>query len=70
MFLDLHNVLYDKQFGFRQSHSTIHAVITLVEKFTHTLNSEKVVAVVFIDFKKAYDTVSRDILLRKRKPME
>ena len=64
-FLDLHNVLYDKQFGFRQRHSTSHAVITLVEKITHALNSGKVVGGVFIDFKKAYDTVSHDILLRK-----
>ena len=29
-FLDLHDVLYDNQFGFRQCHSTSHAVITLV----------------------------------------
>ena len=64
-FLDLHNVLYDKQFGFRQRHSTSHAVITLVEKITHALDSGKVVGVVFVDFKKAYDTVSHDILLRK-----
>ena len=64
-FLDLHNVLYDKQFGFRQRHSTSHAVITLVEKITHALDSGKVVGGVFIDFKKAYDTVSHDILLRK-----
>ena len=64
-FLDLHNVLYDKQFGFRQRHSTSHAVITLVEKITHALDSGKVVGGIFIDFKKAYDTVSHDILLRK-----
>ena len=64
-FLDLHNVLYDKQFGFRQRHSTSHAVITLVEKITHALDSGKVVGGVFIDFKTAYDTVSHDILLRK-----
>ena len=64
-FLDLHNVLYDKQFGFRQCHSTSHAVITLVEKITHALDRGKIVRGVFIDFKKAYDTVSHDILLQK-----
>ena len=64
-FLDIHNVLYDRQFGFRQRHSTSHAVITLVEKITHALDFGKVVGGVFIDFKKAYDTVSHDILLRK-----
>ena len=64
-FLDIHNVLYDRQFGFRQRHSTSHAVITLVEKITHVLDFGKVVGGIFIDFKKAYDTVSHDILLRK-----
>ena len=64
-FLDLHNVLYVKQFGFRQRHSTSHAVITVVEKITYALDSGKVVGGVFIDFKKAYDTVSHDILIRK-----
>ena len=64
-FLDLHDVLYDKQFGLRQCHSTSHAVITLVEKITHALDRGKIVGGVFIDFKKAYDTVSHDILLQK-----
>ena len=55
-----------KQFGFRKQHSTNHEVITLVEKITHALDSGKVVGGAFIDFKKAYDTVSsHDILLRK-----
>ena len=60
-----HDVLYDKQFGFRQCHSTSHAVITLVEKITHALDRGKIVGGVFIDFKKAYDTVSHDIILQK-----
>ena len=59
--MDLHDVLYDKQFGFRQCHSTSHAV----EKITNALDRGKIVGGVFIDFKKAYDTVSHDILLQK-----
>ena len=51
--------------GFRQCHSTNHAVITLVEKITHALDRGKIVGGVFIDFKKVYDTVSHDILLQK-----
>ena len=30
-FLDMHNVLYEKQFGLMKGHSTSHAIITLVE---------------------------------------
>ena len=63
--MDLHDILCDKQLGFRQCHSTSHAVITLVEKITHALDRGKIVRGVFIDFKKAYDTVSHDILLQK-----
>ena len=63
--MELHDVLYDKQFGFRQCHSTSHAIITLVEKIIHALDRVKIVGGVFIDFKKAYDTVSHDILLQK-----
>ena len=36
-----------------------------MEKITYALDSGKVVRGVFIDFKKTYDTVSHDILLRK-----
>ena len=43
----------------------IHAVVTIVEKIIHALDCGKIVGGVFIDFKKAYDTVSHDILLRK-----
>ena len=38
-FLDKHNILYEKQFGFRKCHSTSHAIITLVEKVSRALDS-------------------------------
>ena len=37
-FLDKYNVLYQNQFGFRQGHSTHHALITLVDKITKSLD--------------------------------
>ena len=50
---------------FRQCLSTSHAVIILVEKMTNALDHGKIVGGVFIDFKKASNTVSHDILLQK-----
>ena len=41
-FLDKHNILYEKQFGFRKCHSTSHDIITLVEKVSRALDSGKV----------------------------
>ena len=31
-FINANNILYKKQFGFRQGHATSHAIMTLVEK--------------------------------------
>ena len=33
-FINANNILYEKQFGFRQGHATSHAIMTLVEKVT------------------------------------
>ena len=64
-FLDENNILYEYQFGFRKHHSTSHAIITLVERVTKALDTGKYVVGVFLDLKKAFDTVDHAILLRK-----
>ena len=38
-FIHINNILYDHQFGFRKSHSTNHAIISLVEKVNNALDS-------------------------------
>ena len=40
-FIMENNILYDKQFGFRKGHSTSHAIITLVNKVSKSLDEEK-----------------------------
>ena len=62
-FFDDNNILYDHQFGFRKHHSTSHAVITLVERVTKALDTGKIIVGVFLDLKKAFDTVDHSILL-------
>ena len=37
-FIDKHDILYKYQFGFRKSHSTSHAIISLVEKINDALD--------------------------------
>ena len=52
-FLDQYNVLYQNQFGFRQGHSTHHALITtLVDNITKSLDDGDIVIGVFLDLKK------------------
>ena len=64
-FLDDNNILYQYQFGFRKHHSTSHAIITLVERVTEAPETEKYIVGVFLDLKKAFDTVDHSILLKK-----
>ena len=63
--MDEHNLIYRYQFGFREKHSTQHAIINLVNKITTSLDTGDLVIGVFLDLKKAFDTVDHTILLKK-----
>ena len=64
-FLYKNDVIYKYQFGFRKKHSTQHAIITLVDRITSSLDSGDLVIGVFLDLKKAFDTVDHHILIKK-----
>ena len=64
-FLTKHNILFPQQFGFRKSHSTSHAVLSISQKIYDALESGKFAYAVFIDLEKAFDTVDHSILLEK-----
>ena len=55
-FMDKNDIFYKYQFGFRKSHSTQHA-ITLVDPITSSLDSDDLIIEVFLDLKRAFDTV-------------
>ena len=57
-YFDKNNILYQIQFG----HSSHHALITLVNKFTQSVDSGDMVIEIFLDLKKAFDTVNHNIL--------
>ena len=64
-FLEENEVIYNYQFGFRQHHSTIHAVQTATTSVITSLNSSYQSMSIFIDFSKAFDTIKHEILLSK-----
>ena len=65
IFLELNNCFYENQFGFRNYHSTNHALITTTEKIRHALDNDHYMCGIFVDFQKAFDKVNHDILLSK-----
>ena len=56
------NILYSKQFGFQNGHSTDHTVVQLVDQIIESFENSKYTLGVFIDLSKAYDTVDHSIL--------
>ena len=64
-FVIKHSLLYKYQFGFRKDHSTIFAILSLVDFISKALEKGEYVIGIFLDFSKAFDTVNHNILFRK-----
>ena len=65
-FLNEHNTLYQKRFGFQKKFSTDHAIIKLIEEDTEeSLDNKQSVSAVFTDLQIAFDPVNHNTLLNK-----
>ena len=64
-FLDINNLVYSLQFGFRRKHLTTHALISPTESIRQTLDDGSFGCDIFVDLQKAFDTVDHEILLHK-----
>ena len=59
------SILSECQYGFRNSRSTYMALVDLIENICESIDKKKYVMGIFIDLKKAFDTIVYDILLNK-----
>jgi len=64
-FLELHHTLYDFQFGFRKHHSTVLALMEVLDTIYEHLDKREHIVGIYLDLQKAFDTVNHDILLYK-----
>ena len=64
-FSNSHNLFSSHQFGFLQNRSTCDAILELVEFIYRTLNNKTDTVALFLDLRRAFDTVNHDILLKK-----
>ena len=64
-YLIKNHILYSKQFGLQNGHSTDHAVVQLVDQIIESFENNEYTLGVFIDLSKAFDTVDHSIILKK-----
>ena len=64
-FLEKKNIFNDSQYGFREKRSTEHAILDIINQIENNMDNKMYSCGIFIDLKKAFDTVDHLILLQK-----
>ena len=64
-FFDDNNLFSENQHGFRSKNSCETALQTIVDKRKEQISDKKIVASLFIDFRKAFDLINPKLLFRK-----
>ena len=64
-YLDNNNLIQKHQYGFRKNHSIEYAALHIVNYLNYELDRNRTPTNVYLNFFKAFDTLSHNILLRK-----
>jgi retron-type reverse transcriptase len=66
-FLNANNLLSKHQFGFHPKYSTLEALIQMCDAWYDDMDNGELNGVVFVDIRKAFDSINHNILLCKMK---
>ena len=69
-YLEEHKLLTIAQSGLRRLHSNVTSLLNVINRWLNNIDAGLVTGVVFIDLRKAFDTVDTYILLAKLKECE
>ena len=58
-------MLYELQSAFLSGHSTETALITITDEILFNMDIDEVTGLVFVDFRKAFDVINHNLLLKK-----
>ena len=64
-FVEINEIFYLRQFGFRKNHSASHALIHLLNKILSAIDLRETNVGIFLDLSKAFDIIGHDILFMK-----
>ena len=64
-YLHQHKLLHKTQSGFRAQHSCETALVNMIDLWLNAIDNGKMIGVVLVDFKKAFDLVDHQILINK-----
>lgn len=64
-YLSRNNIIVHQQSGFRKSHSCETALNRIIDDWRDNLEKKKIIFCIFLDLKRAFETIDRDSLLMK-----
>ena len=64
-YLETNNILDVHQGGFRKNNSTTATTLSSLDDIYTNINNKQIIYSVFIDFRKAFDSITHEILLKK-----
>lgn len=67
--IDKNSVLFKGLYSFREKYSTQHAILDIVNTIQENMDKKLISCGIFLDLKKAFDTVDHSVLLLLRARM-